>query len=570
MVCRCVLSITVSCLALIAGTNALAFVGSSAPRSDVFSHQKDYKISSSLRARIGVPVSDKDVSGTKVAAVCFISDTAACSDGMFGYGEDVEGGSGGSAPDYGLSNRERCYNEGYTISDCPEGYKPGGKRCIYGNYYTECVSTCPTDYVTCEEPYVGVGEACGGKYASCECTPCGEGFDYTEIPEGYEQVGEACLDCDGQTKYKVTPASCDGFQQCGDLGPIFGTETCLSGTTTLYKECKTCPNIGEYSSSSPECSAPFTCSYEDCSGKYYQSGCVEGFTWDETAKTCTCDGVDWCAITPSCTDLGYKQQTCNGPALRCPFNVDYSFCTGECSPLFKYACVGAGYAGGAGSACGGKYAECTCAEGYVWKDGSCVEDTPEWGSCSGYAAQCSLGDILFSDGTCSANKVSGKTPIAVVVYKSGNCGQAMALKSIGKYEWGPTNNDIPTLTNFSSQESASYDLNSCLNTEKIIAAGNKSKYPAAWAAHEYKTEGTSAGDWCLPAAGIFTSYYNNQQLVNIGLTNAGGTQITTSTYAWSSSEYNGSRAWRSNFNREYGLGDGLKNYSYEVRPVIEF
>ena len=300
MVCRCVLSITVSCLALVAGTDALAFVGSSAPRSDVFSHQKDYKISSSLRARIGVPVSDKNVSETKVAAVCFISDTSACSDNQFG-------GSGDS--DFEFSNKERCFNEGYTISDCPEGYKPGGKRCIYGNYYTECVSACPTDYVTCEEPYVGVGEACGGKYASCTCTPCGEGFDYTEIPEGYEQVGEGCLDCDGQTKYKVTPAACNGFQMCGDLGPVFGTETCLSGTTTLYKECKTCPNIGKYSSSSPECSAPYTCSYEDCSGKYYQSGCVEGFTWDETAKTCTCEGVDWCAITPSCTDLGYKQRS---------------------------------------------------------------------------------------------------------------------------------------------------------------------------------------------------------------------------------------------------------------------
>ena len=48
-------------------------------------------------------------------------------------------------------------------------------------------------------------------------------------------------------------------------------------------------------------------------------------------------------------------------------------------------------------------------------------------------------------------------------------------------------------------------------TEKIIAAGNKSKYPAAWAVHKYSTEGTSAGDWCLPAARIFTSYYDNQR-----------------------------------------------------------
>ncbi len=520
---------------------------------------------------------NKDISKNKeykTAAVCFISDTAACSDGMFGYGEDIEGGSGSSAPDFGLSNRERCYNEGYTISDCPEGYKPGGKRCIYGNYYTECVSTCPSDYVTCEEPYVGVGEACGGKYASCECTPCGEGFDYTEIPEGYEQVGEACLDCDGQTKYKVTPASCDGFQQCGDLGPVFGTETCLSGTTTLYKECKTCPNIGEYSSSSPECSAPFTCSYEDCSGKYYQSGCIEGFTWDETAKTCTCEGVDWCAITPSCTDLGYKQQTCNGPALKCPFNVDYSFCTGECSPLFQYACAGAGYAGGVGTACGGKYTECTCVEGYKFIDGSCIQPAV-WGQCSGYAENCALGDILFSDGTCGANKVAGKTPIAVVIYKSsdGNCGQAISLKSVGKYKWSTEYVDISDLPNYVSAATASTDNDSCANTAKIMAAGSKSKYPAAWVAHEYSTDGTSAGDWCLPAVGIFASYYNNQQQVDIGFTNAGGVKITSNVYVWSSTEYSNGAAGTSYLEDfSYGMSNAYysKNLSREVRPVIEF
>ena len=426
--------------------------------------------------------------------------------------------------------------------------------------------------MTCEEPYVGVGEACDGKYASCTCTPCGAGFDYTEIPEGYEQVGEGCLDCDGQTKYKVTPAACEGFLQCGDLGPIFGTETCLSGTTTLYKECNTCPNIGKYSSSSPECSAPFTCSYEDCSGKYYQSGCVEGFSWDETAKTCTCDGVDWCAITPSCTDLGYKQQTCNGPALKCPFNVDYSFCTGECSPLFKYTCKGTGYAGGAGTACGGKYASCECVEGYGWKDGACVVTQATWGTCSGYAAQCSLGDILFSDGTCSANTVSGKTPIAVVVYKSGNCGQALALNSVGggtTYKWSTEYVDISTLPNLSTSQ-ASQDYASCENSAKIRAQGNSSTYPAVWAAYNYTTTGTKAGDWCLPAAGIFTSYYNNQSVINTGFSRAGGTKFTTSTYAWSSSEYDTTWAWYSYFDFSYGLDDGIKYGGSVVRPVIEF
>ena len=149
----------------------------------------------------------------------------------------------------------------------------------------------------------------------------------------------------------------------------------------------------------------------------------------------------------------------------------------------------------------------------------------------------------------------------------------MALKSIGSYAWGPVYDDIPTLTNFSSKESASYDLNSCPNTEKILAAGDKSRYPAAWAAHEYKTEETEAGDWCLPAAGVFTFYYNNQQLVNIGMTNAGGTQIGKSSSVWSSSEYNSSNAWSSYLSIDYGLnygGNDSKSGIFEVRPVLEF
>ena len=147
----------------------------------------------------------------------------------------------------------------------------------------------------------------------------------------------------------------------------------------------------------------------------------------------------------------------------------------------------------------------------------------------------------------------------------------MALKSLGDYEWGGYGTDISTLPNYTSASSASKDYDSCGNTAKIIAAGNKSKYPAAWAAHEYKTEGTSAGDWCLPAAGIFTSYYNNQTAINLGFEKVGGTTFTDSTNAWSSSEYGSyGGAWRSGFYGSYGFTNYGKDHDYEVRPVLEF
>ena len=473
----------------------------------------------------------------KLAAACFVTDTTNCSGNEFA-GNNADEDNGGVPPggqgdsdDYDLDNAERCRQEGYTVTSCSEGYKPVN-YCPYDNtYFEKCVAICPSNYVTCEKPYYGVGEACDGKYASCECTPCGSGYDNTNIPDGYVQDGEACLDCDGKTKYKIKPNPCDGFMDCGSMGGEAGAKTCLSGSTTKYDNCKPCPNKGTLTS----CPSPFTCTYEECSGLWYKTGCQPGYDWNANSQTCT----------------------------------------QQCSPNYQYTCTGTGYAGGSGTACNGKYTSCTCASGYEWKNGACQKkpaEQAEWGKCNGYAKNCNIGDFIFSDRTCSSQKISGKTPIAVVVYKSddSNCGQAMALKSIGSYIWGPTYDDILTLTNFDSTESISYDLSSCVNTQKIIAEGDKNTYPAAWAAHEYKTEGTEAGDWCLPAAGVWMSIENNISLINNRFVQAQGTQIGDTTY-WSSSEYLTMGAWNWT---SASLWLGEKNYRkdnlFMVRPVLEF
>ena len=249
-----------------------------------------------------------------------------------------------------------------------------------------------------------------------------------------------------------------------------------------------------------------------------------------------------CIPTPSCASLGYESSSSCEGGIKCPFGNAWN-----CTVINKVNEIT------------NKVTE--------------LEKVVEQNS-SGNSS-CQVGYVYYSDKTCYAAHISSKTPIGVVVYIDGQGhGQVMALKSIGSYKWGPTEIDITTLTNFTDAESASYDLNSCPNTEKILAAGDKSTYPAAWAAHEYKTEGTEAGNWCLPAAGIFTSYYNNQQLVNLGITNARGTQIGTGSYNWSSSETSSGYTWYSNFNNIYGLNykydDSNKDGSYEVRPVLEF
>ena len=245
-----------------------------------------------------------------------------------------------------------------------------------------------------------------------------------------------------------------------------------------------------------------------------------------------------CIPTPSCVSLGYESSSSCEGGIKCPFGNAWN---------------------------------CTLVNKITEIENKITEIINNAGNPS-----CQVGYIYYSDKTCSMSLDGSKTPIGVVVYVDGRGhGQVMALKSVGNYAWGGYGTDIPILTNITSAESASYDLNSCSNTEKILAAGDKSKYPAAWAAHEYKTEGTEAGDWCLPATGVFTSYYNNQQLVNIGMTNVGGTQIGTSSVVWSSSESNSYGAWYSYFSGDYGVGighyrDDDKLSSYEVRPVLEF
>ena len=279
-----------------------------------------------------------------------------------------------------------------------------------------------------------------------------------------------------------------------------------------------------------------------------------------------------CAIT-DCSALGYTETSNWGNCLKCPFGNAWA-CPGEqCTDDYKYTCSGTGYAGGSGEACDGKYKSCNCASGYEWKDGTCQKEIlkPEWGKCNGSAKNCNIGDILYSDGACSSQRISGKTPIAVVVYKSddGNCAQAMALNSVGNYIWGPYGTDISTLQNYASYAAVSLDFASCKNTSKIIVNG-KNKFQAAWAAHEYKTEGTSTGNWCLPGGGIMASIKINMSAINNGFNLSGGTPIIeTNSHLWSSSEYSNILSWCSFFATS-GLDECYKDSSLEVRPVLEF
>ncbi len=209
-----------------------------------------------------------------------------------------------------------------------------------------------------------------------------------------------------------------------------------------------------------------------------------------------------------------------------------------------------------------------------------VEEKAVLGECTGYAKNCKIADILNSDGTCTTDKVSGKTPIGVVVYIGGDgCGQAVALKDFRSAIWSTENVDIPDLPNYMSVWAVEKDFDSCGNTQKIIKQGNANKYPAAWVAVNYAPSSAPAtkGKWCFPAAGVGNSMMVNIDKINSSLFKAGsqslpGSPSNTGFYA-SSSEYNNIGAWL--FCTGCGGGgtniNGLSKYQGGiVLPVLEF
>ena len=301
----------------------------------------------------------------QLAAACFVTDTTNCSGNEFaGNNADEDDGGvppGGPGDDYELDDEKRCEEEGYLLTSCPEGMKPYN-FCPYDNtYFEKCVEACPSDYVTCEEPYHGVGEACDGKYASCECTPCGAGYDYTTIPEGYIQDGEACLDCDGKTKYKIKPNPCDGYMDCGDMGPEIGAGTCQSGNETLYDNCKACP----YECALSSCPDNYTCTKEECSGMYCKSGCQSGYDWDAATQSCTEQCAYKCTLDSCPSGFVCEKEECSGKYCKIGCAVSsnwYSESTGECcASAYQYDEANCPFDSNyhcSTNTCGGKYADC--------------------------------------------------------------------------------------------------------------------------------------------------------------------------------------------------------------------
>ncbi len=280
-----------------------------------------------------------------------------------------------------------------------------------------------------------------------------------------------------------------------------------------------------------------------------------------------------CVDAPDCTELGYTQTEADCPngAVKCPWNTGLVFC--GCGEDYQYSCDDANEIAG-NSKCGDYYTSCNCASGYEWKEGRCVSSRPK----------CNIGDIFYSDNTCTsaANYNSSKTVLGVVVYVNSNGvgGQIMApwwidgngnksSAGVGMI-WGGYGTDISTLPNYTSSSSAEADYDSCGNTDKIVAAGDASTYPAAWATRYYAPTTETKGKWCLPAAGILRNIQKNWSAIGTAVNKVGGASNFNNYWVWSSLEYSYDGAWTAVLAGS-GLYATTKDYgSNAVVPVLAF
>ena len=279
-----------------------------------------------------------------------------------------------------------------------------------------------------------------------------------------------------------------------------------------------------------------------------------------------------CVATQDCATLGYTETSCSGgTGVKCPFGNKWACFKSEaeiCNNLgFTLTCTGSNQTGGAGKACNGKYNICKCAANFTWNT-----DTK---SCEANTANCTIGALYYSDGTCSQDKISSKTLLGVVIYEksASQNGWIMTVKPVKTgIAWGV----YGTTTGITDKAVSA----SCTNTQKLVAKG--SDYEAAITANNYKPTGTPSGKkWCLPSYDLLNNLNNsvNFAKVNASITIAGGTILGNIPsgweIVWSSSEDSSSGAWYFGADTSGSFGMYYTDKHYDggndsVRPVLAF
>ena len=252
-----------------------------------------------------------------------------------------------------------------------------------------------------------------------------------------------------------------------------------------------------------------------------------------------------CIQTPSCSSLGYTSSSSCSGGTKCPFGNYWN-----CDAINKVNSIN--------SQITNLTNKITTLETKVTE---ISKDTA--------TSYCFIGDILYSDMTIDTNFIIGKTPIGVVF----DCRRKLAigLEHSVEYWSYPDYFDVPGVSNITSSTLAITDLDGKKNTSTVLAycKANGKNCQAFEYVNSYKTEGTKAGDWYLPALGELNAIFDNIDVLNIALGNISGTKLDD-ILCWSSSEKDSSRAWQFRFENGGNAESYYKSYNCCVIPVLAF
>ena len=136
-----------------------------------------------------------------------------------------------------------------------------------------------------------------------------------------------------------------------------------------------------------------------------------------------------------------------------------------------------------------------------------------------------------------------------------------------------------------SSKGAASDLDGKANTEKILAVDNAAStdwqtaesiandvstatvHPAVQCCWRFNPGSTNQGDWYLPSIGELAFIMPNFNDLQTAISNVSGVQLDDNHYYWSSTEYNGSFAWRLDTG-DGQLAAGSKEYNNYVRAFL--
>ena len=221
-----------------------------------------------------------------------------------------------------------------------------------------------------------------------------------------------------------------------------------------------------------------------------------------------------CIQTPTCGAMGYDSTVACEGGIKCPFGNAWN-----CTLADKIAQL----------------------EITIEKLEQTVQDEA--------LSKCQIGDILYSDMSCNTNVVISKTPIGVVFDTTNRLAVGLRQDSSFRAIWSADSFDVTGLNNLNSNL-ATADWQGKKNTQIVLeyCKANGKSCPAFEYVSNYKTEGTQAGDWYLPAGGELTAIYKNLDSINKSLTLVGGSNIlyshvTSPAYYFSSSENSSNEAW---------------------------